>query len=61
MVVSDTAGEEEVLDCENGLRRRAQSRGRELRGLERQVRRVARFMATRMCVVGIKITYGVSS
>lgn len=30
-------------------------------GLERQVRRVARFMATRMCVVGIKITYGVSS
>lgn len=36
MAVSDAAGEEEVLDCEDGLRRRTQSRRRELQGLESQ-------------------------
>lgn len=60
MAVPDTAGEEELLDCEDGLIRRAWARGREPQGLERKARGVARFVATRVCVVGIKITYGVS-
>lgn len=48
--------------CRSGLWgclfRRAWARGRELEGLERNVRGVTRFVATRVSVVGRKITHG---